>query len=250
MIGIHFYCQCCFMSSSDRFIVVESICLTSFISLLLRQSTSQSTLIICSERDKFLKDLLSECQTEETAKQASGEERFPYGQHPLLVPTIHLLATSRSIMVVFAPTLPHLRAYLAVYEAPDSSEDTKVSYEKPGTTSPFLVILNTLQLHQLSGELSAQGLSRTFAAAVEAAARTNLRLIVADAPSQENTEMDGMETETFGPPSDPWSQQVPLLNGSVRFGAEQRLFAGRTVEARQVVGRWCHFLKIDQIHGE
>ena len=250
VIGIYFHCKYCFMSSSERFIVIEQISLTSLISFLLRPRTSSNTLIICSARDQFLQDLLSECQTEEAAKQTSAEESFPREQHPLLVPTIHLLATSQNIKVVFAPTLPHLRAYLATHEAPDSPGNAKVSYVKPGSTTPFLAILNTLQLHQLSGELSAQGLSRTFASAVDAAARTNLQLIIADGPSQGDTDMDGMETETHGPPSDPWRQQVPLLNGSVRFGAEQRLWAGRTVEVRQVIGRWCRFIKTDQIHGE
>ena len=239
-----------FMSPSERFIIIESICLTSFIDFLLRPRTSLNTLVICSTQDQFLQDLLSECQTEEATMRASGDASLSHEQHPLLVPTIHLLATSRNIKVIFAPTLPHLRAYLAIHEASENLEDVKIAYEKPGTTPQFLAILNALQLHQLSGELSAQGLSRTFAAAVDAAARTKVQLIIADVRSQEDTDLDGMETENHGPPNDPWSQQVPLLNGSVRFGSNQRLWAGRTVEARQVARRWSRFIKIDQIDGE
>lgn len=57
---------------------------------------------------------------------------------------------------------------------------------------------------------------------------------VADAG--EGEEEAGEEERREG---DPWSEQVPLLNGSVRFGGEQRVWAGRTVEVRRVAGRWC-----------
>lgn len=43
---------------------------------------------------------------------------------------------------------------------------------------------------------------------------------------------------------DPWKEQVPLLSGSVRFGREERAWAGKTVEVERVVGRWCRFVTI------
>lgn len=59
-----------------------------------------------------------------------------------------------------------------------------------------------------------------------------------------DVDVDGAgESERRSPADDPWKQQVPLLNVSLRGGGEGRVWAGRTVEVEKVVGRWCHFME-------
>ena len=95
-------------------------------------------------------------------------------------------------------------------------------------------------LHRSTAEHSAQGLSRSLAAAVEAAKFNGQRLVLA-----ESTTLSGeVEYEGIGSAGDPWKEQVPLLSGSVRFGGEGRLWAGKTVEVQRVVARWCRFVRV------
>lgn len=104
----------------------------------------------------------------------------------------------------------------------------------------MLVVWGLASLHRSTAEHSAQGLSRSLAAAVEAAKFNEQRLVLA-----ESTPMSGeVEYEGIGRVGDPWKEQVPLLSGSVRFGGEGRLWAGKTVEVERVVARWCRFVTI------
>jgi hypothetical protein len=133
---------------------------------------------------------------------------------------------------------------------------------------PTLALLFMLRLHSDTASNSAQGLSRTFASAVEASVRSKQRLIIvepiaeptplldipmrdelqsdnADADSPEG--LDYTESQGAGLPeqSDPWDQPVPLLNvTSSRFGAGARGWVGRTVPVRSIAGRWCVFDRI------
>lgn len=45
---------------------------------------------------------------------------------------------------------------------------------------------------------------------------------------------------------DPWKEQVPLLNGSIRFGGEERVWAGKTIEVGSIVAKWCKFVRLDE----
>ena len=45
---------------------------------------------------------------------------------------------------------------------------------------------------------------------------------------------------------DAWMEQVPVLSGSVRFGGDERVWAGRTVAVGRVVGRWCRFVRVGE----
>ena len=105
----------------------------------------------------------------------------------------------------------------------------------------MLAIWGLASLHRSTAEHSAQGLSRTLAAAVETAKVNGQRLVLAEASTSDGD----VEDEGAGSGGDPWREQVPLLSGSVRFGGEERVWAGRTVEVRKVVGRWCRFVTID-----
>lgn len=104
----------------------------------------------------------------------------------------------------------------------------------------MLVVWGLANLHRSTTEHSAQGLSRSLAAAVETAKRNGQRLVLA-----ESRVLDGViEYEGIGNVTDPWKEQVPLLSGSVRFGGEDRVWAGKLVEVETVVGRWCRFITV------
>jgi len=163
----------------------------------------------------------------------------------VLTPTIHLLATSRTINLTFAPTLTNLRAYLAIYEPPVDPTGPNVTYDKPGKRTPIFGVLNLLEVHRGTSDFSAQGISRTLAGAVAAAARSNMQLLVNELPRSEE-EYDVKDLQIQHSEGEPWTEQVPLLCGSLRFGEDQKIWAGRTVEVRQVVARWCQFRTLEQ----
>lgn len=104
----------------------------------------------------------------------------------------------------------------------------------------MLAVWGLANLHRSTAEHSAQGLSRSLAAAVETAKLNGQRLVLA-----ESTALSGeIEDEGIGSVEDPWKEQVPLLSGSVRFGGDDRVWAGKTVEIGRVVGRWCRFVMV------
>ncbi len=104
----------------------------------------------------------------------------------------------------------------------------------------MLAVWGLANLHRSTAEHSAQGLSRSLAAAVETAKVNGQRLVLA-----ESIALNGeVEYEGIGSVGDPWKEQVPLLSGSVRFGGEDRVWAGKTVALERVVGRWCQFVMV------
>lgn len=210
--------------------------LVELINSILKVHTAPTTLVICATRESFLQDL-----------QTDLHRDSPESLHPLLVPTIHLLATTRTIRLAFTPTLGHLRAYLATYKL--TIETLEKSSRLQGLArGPTLFIVGLVALHSSSTEFSAQGLSRSLALAVEAADNAGAKLILAELRKEgENGAMDA--GEHMGESEieyDPWRQQVSLLNGSVRFGDDKRPWSGRTVEVRTIVGRWCKFEALEE----
>ena len=104
----------------------------------------------------------------------------------------------------------------------------------------MLAIWGLANLHRSTAEHSAQGLSRSLAAAVETAKLNDQRLVLAEAIALD----EDVGYDSTGSGEDPWKEQVPLLSGSVRFDGEDRVWAGKTVEVKRVVGRWCRFVTI------
>ncbi|MCJ1280717.1 hypothetical protein MMC26_000034 [Xylographa opegraphella] len=191
--------------------------------------------------------LLSACRPPERAVPLTAEDGGEYVfRNSLLTPTIHLLATSRTINLAFTPTLTSLRAYLAVYKPPKDTTDPGLAFDKPGKRTRILGILNMLEAHRGTSDFSAQGISRTFASAVDAAARSDMQLLVNELPRSRGFDYEG-DAPIQCPDSEAWSEHVPLLCGSLRFGEEQRIWAGRTVEIRQVAARWCLFRTLDEL---
>ena len=196
-----------------------------------------TTILVCSSRETFFQHLLHETQPDHHSTHAN-----PSAKDHLLTPTIRLLAESRKVKMVYVPTLQHLRAYLAAFPNPANPPASEViSYETSGTHVPILALLNSLGLHRSAHEFSVQGLSRTFALVVETAARENMRLLVTECDfSTPSDEAGRSEVQR-----DPWAEQIPLLSGSIRFGGEDRMWVGKSVEIRKVVSRWCKFVNVE-----
>ncbi|KAK7509053.1 uncharacterized protein IWZ02DRAFT_387376 [Phyllosticta citriasiana] len=179
-------------------IVLHGLTMADLLHHLIGTHSAPTTLIVCSSRDLFEHQLL----------HALGGS--------LLTPTLHLLKSTLTIRLVFCPSLEALRAHLAVYNA----------------QSGILCVLNMLALHRDTTSFSAQGLSRTLAIAVEAAARRGQKLVMSECPGPSDSTVE----------EDPWSEQLSILNVTTKsFGVGSRGWAGRTVSARAVAERWCSF---------
>ncbi|KAL4982790.1 hypothetical protein BDW68DRAFT_191879 [Aspergillus falconensis] len=164
--------------------VINARWVTDFLQYILDHDRF-SVLIVCAARETFLEQLLAAVHLRSTSP----------GSHELLNQTLGLLSTSRHVKTVFCPTLEHLRAYLST-----GVNGQLLATDRRENLRPFLAILNPLALHRSSREFSAQGLSRTFASAVEVSSRANMDLLLCecrDALDPSNTETS--EAEITGP---------------------------------------------------
>ena len=98
--------------------------------------------------------------------------------------------------------------------------------------------------HRSTAEHSAQGLSRTLAAALESASLAEQRLVLAEAKILD-IEEQYEDIEAFDVTvENPWKEQVPVLSGSIGFGGDDRVWAGKTIEVGRILARWCRFVKL------
>lgn len=225
------------MSPSLSPVVLPSLSAVDLVDFLLQYHAAPTTAVVCFSRGAFLEEL------NHVINQHNEGENEHYDAHPLINPIIQQLAASRTVDLVFVPTLPHLRAYLATFDSRTQPYMHPV-LQNANQRASMLVIYGLLELHNSTSELSAQGLSRTFAIAVEAAKMARLKLVVIE-PSRVNSSEGSphsSEADDRGA-TDPWKVQLALLNGSIRFGREDRAWAGRTIEAARVARRWCMFLE-------
>ncbi|KAG2420186.1 hypothetical protein HFD88_004986 [Aspergillus terreus] len=189
---------------------------TSFLQYIINKDASSTSLIICSTRDSFLDKTRASCvHLEDTV-----------GSCQLFTKTIGLLSKSSRVKVAFCPTLEHLRAYLSSLQLTDRAFQD-VAVEGKRSSRPLVAILDPLALHVPTSEFSAQGLSRTFAAAVEATSGEATNLILCESRDVSNpTENSSGEAL--------WYVDVPLLNSSVRMG-------GQNVPVKRIAQRWFEF---------
>lgn len=218
-------------------VALPSINSAELIDYILRLHKSPTTLVICASRESFLQSLQVDMRrTNHDNQLDSAENSDSVLSHPFLIPTIHLLASSKTVCLAFTPTLPHLRAFLANF-SPKGDDSSPLIYQRPGSRISMLAIFNLAAVHRSTSEYSAQGLSQTIAIAVEAAKITGMKLVLAESCNENQTEN---ATE------DPWKPQVPLLNGSIRSDESEKIWAGRTIDIRKVIGRWCRFIRLDE----
>jgi hypothetical protein len=216
-----------------------------------QSGTASTTLIVCSTRDAFVQSLSRSLQQQPHGQDAARLEQ-------LTVPTLHNLFTARHIHLAFCASVQALQAYLAAYGRAGTKQGS--SSEEKGEDR--LVLVNPLSLHAPTPSFSAQGLSRTFAAAVETAARVGARLqmvecLGAGATRLETARYDADDEEVDAlmeggdnrsqpevEEEDPWEQHVSILNVSARrfaSGSGDRAWAGRTIKVKRIAGRWFRF---------
>ena len=231
------------MSYSRQHVVIDFPSILDFITYILDKHTSPSIIVICATKEDFVENLLDHFN-QSSAGSFQGPD-MTGSEHPLLIPTLHLLSKSCTIQLAYTPTLQHLRAYLATYTPKRTTSNEHPVHDRPGTYEPILALLNPLALHRSTSEFSAQGLSRTFAIAVEAAARANMQLLVTECKSvPEDDPMQSNENEVSQTDTDPWAERVSLLSDSIRSAGDDRIWAGRTVEVGKIISRWCRFMTV------
>ena len=206
---------------------------------LLQVEHISSTFLICSTRHDFLDQVngsISECGTSPT--EISPQSFSSTGNHSLMNPILHRVMISKTIRLVFCPTVQHLRAYLEVHvhAAGDvGTADSPLPPSAPDGRSSLLLMLDIISLHRSTSEFAAQGVSRTLASAVEAAVRSRQRLVIVELGRTEVSDDEG------GPRSI-WDEELPLLRSTARsVGLEGSSWAGRTVSVARVVSRWFTF---------
>lgn len=218
-----------------------------FLEYAIHNHTAPTTIVVCSSREAFLEHVHSSIRgptdngTSDPTEAGSIRRR-----HPLLIPTIHLLARSRTIDLVFTPTLQHLRAYLATMFAASTDTHRSAASSNPNFHSPMLAVLGLLDVHRETSEYTAQGLSRSLSIAVDTSIASERRLVLAEIlPATKDEEAMAVEENEDQMRLDPWMEQIPILNGSIRSRGDERVWAGRTVEVARVLGRWCRIVKLD-----
>lgn len=215
---------------------------TDLLEHLIDSHASPTTLAVCSTRKDFLAQIAPAILTPRPQEIPLSQESFidddptPKSNplpHRLLIPTLQLLARSRTIKLVYCPSIDTLRAYLSSYAAPVVVPESTGSVSSP---KPLLAILDLVLLHYATSEFSVQGLMRTFASAAEAANQNSMDLLLCECK-----DIHDPTNPSRGPRL--WDTDVPLLSGSVRLGSGGSSFAGRMVSVRRVAGRWFSFEK-------
>ena len=196
---------------------------TDLIQRLLDTGT-KINIIVCGTRSEFLVQLSAAIHLQRSAPDVPP-------RLDLLTKSIGLLAQSNKIRLTFCPSLESLRAYLAIMGPIDIGiTETR---ERSSGPRPLLAILDLVALHATTTELAAQGLSRTFAAAVEAASRAEMDLLLCECINAVNPSSANWGGRL-------WDTQIPLLNGSVRIRDEGN-WGGHGVSIKQVAQRWFSF---------
>lgn len=225
-----------------------------FIQHLLQSNASMVTLVLCSTREAFIDELYADIQQsipqeqpnspvgdsreEETeAAEADGqeeekeeeEERYTENKHWILYNTLESVSRSERIRVVFCPAIEHLRAYLGCSFRPRKKQDGDGEGGNSLYQDAVLAIVNMVSIHSCTAEFSAQGLSRTSALAVEAAAREKVRLVLCECTStlDEDAREHGRGI---------WDVQIPLLSSM-----GEGLSGVNTVQVKQVMSKWFLF---------
>ena len=237
-------------------IVLQPTSLLALLDYVVRKHAEPSEMVICSSKEVFLHNLLKQ------TKEKQEEDIYDFS-----TPTLQLLKASCTLDMTFIPSLRALHAWLcqlstkkSSYSNDQADEQDSHSIGRKQSRTPMLVIVSPISLHRETSAFSAQGLSRAFAAMVEAAFRIRKKLIIAecsfdkltvvspsgiDAPGNEDDE----ETMIENPPehgesagTNPWDEDVSILNVTTKsFGAGERGWVGRTVKIRHIANRWCRF---------
>jgi hypothetical protein len=214
--------------------------------LTTQSSACPTLLVICSSRVDFIQHLADSIQKHHEVHETNHLEQ-------LVTPTLHTLLTTRHVQLAFCASVQALLAYMTAYGRP-GTKHVGSAHERGR-----LVLVDPLALHAPTSSFSAQGLSRTFAAAAETALRTGVNLHVVECEGrrvhvnehdEEDADMENAleENHTQVQTQDPWEQDVSILNVSAkRFGSgtNERAWAGRTVKVKRIAARWFRFHSVE-----
>lgn len=251
---------------------LPSLSPSELLNYLLERQAFFTTLIICQKREDFVNSLISEIllasQYQNLSKNGDLNKTsscFSAGKsvqnedyerrNLLLIPTLHQLAISRHIHVVFVPTIAHLRAYLATFpskmEAKISStldQEKNLMDVDSSSTTPYLFVYGLIDLHRNTCEWSAQGLSNTIAGLIEAGGRSCKKVVVTETWEEESAVEDSGD-EINADSGDAsrcsiWANRVPILHtnaGNIGPHFEEKPWSGRTTEIGRILARWFRF---------
>ncbi|KAG6275365.1 hypothetical protein E4U47_000939 [Claviceps purpurea] len=201
---------------------------------VLSHSTRQITVVIGWPKEQFLAALIQEVRQHQQQQQQpidSSKDQHP----PLLRAPLMQIAAARHMTMAFAPTVCHLRAYLATWTAsslptPSPLAARSVCADKL-VQPPLLIVYGLLDLHRHGAEWSAQGLSISAAILVQGAWRSGCRAVLLEPRSRE-----GDEGEDQGELSEMLAERLPVLSRTVR--REDGSWAGPVVRVTNVLGEW------------
>ncbi|KAL1872800.1 hypothetical protein VTK73DRAFT_1271 [Phialemonium thermophilum] len=229
---------------------------------VLATCTYPTTLIICSTRESFVSCLVDDFkhrgrsnnglqpEREQESPLISGDgdkllpgvaNDVPDVAQSLLSSTLSQVAIAKHIRLVFVPTVSHLRVSLSHFSATSSevsappSNFSRPSVPDPRLQTPFLIVFGFLELHRNTSEWSAQGISNTAAALVDAAVSAEMKICVIE-PALGDSDRSTLDTVI--------GEAVPVLSRSALRAVselDEARWTGRTVEIRQVLGRWFRF---------
>lgn len=229
---------------------------SDFVNHLLCCNARETTLVVCSTRTQFLDQLAASIAVASRLHQREGHDEqleddtadppseSAERRHRLLTKTIGLIAQSRNVKLVFCPSVEHLRAYLSTLRITSEDGQKKGLQESAGPgeyRSRCLAILDLVAVHYTTSEFSAQGLSRTLAIAVEAAARTATDLVLCECN-------DALGPQNLERGERLWDLQVPLLSSAVGLGDGRSSLSGRHLSVKRVAQRWFQFETTDMTH--
>lgn len=268
-----------FRRSTPTPLVLDQCTTERLVRFVIDNHRSPTTLIICSTRDAFIQEFLTELHPLSNRRHHEPQDdhvmdpelESAQGQYPgsilspLLTPTLNLLSAIRSIRVAFCPELTHLLAYLSkLSQSHLTSTAVSDRPDAPPHARPLLAILDPIRLHKPTSSFSAQGFNRTFAAAVDTAHRLGQQLIMAERITSNvmqsgpiNLEVDLQDRNGEGSEGDdhtqrsasPWDEELSMLNVTTKtFGAGERGWVGRTVRIRQIAQRWCESVVLSDEH--
>lgn len=211
---------------SSQFTVLAPTSPSGLLSHTISQYRWPTTLIIGCSKSEFQTALTQEITHQLASQDLDIETTQP--SHSLLKASLHQIAVSRHIRILFTPTVTHLRSQLSVFSSDDAPIPPPPNHD-PDAHQPVLVVYGLLELHRDASEWSAQGVGNSAALLADAAARNAFRAVIIEPISP--GDLGGVEHLV--------GEMLPLLNGTLRKA--DGTWSGRTVSVRQVLSRWFTF---------
>ncbi|KAL9111074.1 MAG: hypothetical protein Q9227_004507 [Pyrenula ochraceoflavens] len=211
--------------------------ITDLLNDLLHSEYSSIKLIVCTKRESFLTRILASARTvtRHPIQRDDGSDSQNRGVNDnsatkgeiLFKTTLRSIAEASKIQIAYCPSIDSLRAYLSVMPI-----DQSANHSQQVKAQPLLVIADVVFLHSGTSEFSAQGLSRTFALAVEAAAKMRMPLLLSEIGDPRHAD-DARGTRL-------WRAEVPLLSDSVKLRTNDTTWTRMPITVKRIAERWFH----------